>query len=327
MGELVKTNNGTSASGETLEGFLSSVHRAKQSITVAINSDDSLRAAFAEADAKMVLLSSMDERISAYLLRFCDPKLQMVECVNNPSDEDKVRVVALAILNGFVPGDDDFAVFAGKGGAKLYTKESGYRKLFARLNGCRNVDVNPGHPMFVSLGTTDKKVWRVEGVASCEVAGEIHKVECLRKFAIGIPGYETDNVAGIAAKARRRLLQLLWKKVVAMRFDDHDDTEQASVTVAEPAAITEAPAVEISDYERDVKMWAQEWKSFAHRFGPDSTTLAIARRMRDSTSHEELMAVVSEIEPLRPATIGQRDYDNLSRYLDHLAKRPQEVTA
>ena len=51
---------------------------------------------------------------------------------------------------------------------------------------------------------------------------------------LGIPGYETDNVAGIAAKARRRLLQALWVKVSPiLSTDQYDDEDQDTVPLVE----------------------------------------------------------------------------------------------
>lgn len=302
MGELTKT--------EQLTGWLSKVGNAQQMWAAAINSDDRLRIAFAEAEAKLALLESLDETIAAYLLRFCDPKLQMVEVVNNPTDEEKVRITAMAILTGLVPGNDDFAVFGGKGGAKLYIKENGYRKLFAKLAGCTAPDVQTGHPVFTDLGN-GKKVWRVSGKASCKRNNEPYDVERVGEFAIGIPGYDSDNVAGISAKAQRRLLQLLWRKVVNVGMDDYDEEQPAATVTVEPVKVIEQPA-----QQNGADAWDGTWREYAKQHGNNSTGVAIARAMRQAPSIELLQAAAIEADAAKAQKdIDQRTYDKLKHYL------------
>jgi hypothetical protein len=302
MGELTKT--------EQLTGWLSKVGNAQQMWAAAINSDDRLRIAFAEAEAKLALLESLDETIAAYLLRFCDPKLQMVEVVNNPTDEEKVRITAMAILTGLVPGNDDFAVFGGKGGAKLYIKENGYRKLFAKLSGCTAPDVQTGHPVFTDLGN-GKKVWRVSGKASCERHTQPYDVERVGDFAIGIPGYDSDNVAGISAKAQRRLLQLLWRKVVNVGMDDYEEEQPASTVTVEPVKVIEQP-----QQQTGADTWDGTWREYAKQHGNNSAGVAIARAMRQAQSVELLQAAAIEADAAKAQKdIDQRTYDKLKHYL------------
>ena len=203
-----------------------------------------INAAFAMAEARVQLIESLtDENIKARLLRMTDPRINMVELANNPTDEDRIRVCAIAILSGFCPGDDQFAVFGGKGGGKLYTKEAGYRTLFAHLGIVPEVSV--GHPEFVPLGTSGKKIWRVEGKASCAYGGKEYTVVFAGAMALGLPGYESDNVAGITAKARRQILKALWTKVSPILNDDHAD-EVEVMPQAEVAVIETKPAAEPS---------------------------------------------------------------------------------
>lgn len=311
MGELATVKD-----NQHLTGWLSRVGSAQQMWLTAIQSDEPLRMAFAEAEAKMMLLESLDEKISAYLLRFCDPKLAMVEIVNNPTTEEKIRITAMAILTGLVPGNDDFSVFGGKGGAKLYIKENGYRKLFARLNGATPPDVSTGHPVFTDLGT-GKKVWRVSGVASCSVNNKPYDVERTGDYAIGIPGYETDNVAGIAAKAQRRLLQLLWKKVVNVAMDDasdEDDTVSASVVV-QPAKQIEAATEPTAPAKTQAQIWGEEWKLFGEANGTDHPALLLARRMREATTEDALAAISMEADKMKSdKVLDQRAYQKIGHY-------------
>jgi hypothetical protein len=128
-------------------------------------------------------------------------------------------------------------VFGGKGGGKLYTKEAGFRTLFAHLGIVP--EISTGHPEFVPLGTTGKKVWRVGGKASCEYQGKTYAVEFSGPGALGLPGYESDNVAGITAKARRQILKALWAKVSPILNTDQADDGSMDFTqdVETPKAI------------------------------------------------------------------------------------------
>jgi hypothetical protein len=209
----------------TVSDWLTRIDASRNELIDAAKNGSRISAAFAMAEARVQLIESLtDENIKARLLRMTDPRINMVELANNPTDEDRIRVCAIAILSGFCPGDDQFAVFGGKGGGKLYTKEAGFRTLFAHLGIVPEVSV--GHPEFVPLGKSGKKIWRVEGKASCSYGGKEYAVEFSGAMALGLPGYESDNVAGITAKGRRQLLKALWTKVSPILNDDQaDDAE------------------------------------------------------------------------------------------------------
>ena len=218
MGTITTTTN-------TVSDWLTRIDASRNELIDAAKNGSRISAAFAMAEARVQLIESLtDENIKARLLRMTDPRINMVELANNPTDEDRIRVCAIAILSGFCPGDDQFAVFGGKGGGKLYTKEAGFRTLFAHLGIVPEVSV--GHPEFVPLGKSGKKIWRVEGKASCSYGGKEYAVEFSGAMALGLPGYEPDNVAGITAKGRRQLLKALWTKVSPILNDDQaDDVE------------------------------------------------------------------------------------------------------
>ncbi len=229
MGELTKAN--------TVADWLTRIDASRNELIEAAKNGSRINAAFAMAEARVQLIESLtDENIKARLLRMTDPRINMVELANNPTEEDRIRVCAIAILSGFCPGDDQFAVFGGKGGGKLYTKEAGYRTLFAHLGIVPELSV--GHPEFVPLGNSGKKIWRVSGKASCEYGGKTYAVEFAGPSSLGLPGYESDNVAGITAKARRQILKSLWAKVSPILNDDHADEPEIVATV-EPVAITQ----------------------------------------------------------------------------------------
>ena len=232
MGAITTTSN-------TVSDWLTRIDASRNELIEAAKNGSRINAAFAMAEARVQLIESLtDENIKARLLRMTDPRINMVELANNPTDEDRIRVCAIAILSGFCPGDDQFAVFGGKGGGKLYTKEAGFRTLFAHLGIVPEVSV--GHPEFVPLGKSGKKIWRVEGKASCSYGGKEYAVEFAGVMALGLPGYESDNVAGITAKARRQILKALWTKVSPILNDDHADEVEVMPQV-EVAVIEDKP--------------------------------------------------------------------------------------
>jgi len=272
-----------------LDSFLSRVTAAQTSLIQAIKANDALRASFADAEARMIVLESIEPNVAAYLLRFSDAKLGMVEVVNTGDKDRIVQVMALAILNGFVFGRDQFGIHTGK----LYVKEAGYRKLFTTLGSSGPADVSVGHPEFADLGN-GKKVWRVDGVASVTFRGTEHTVECVRDYAVGIPGHATDNIDGIKAKARRRLLQLLWKKVSAIGLDDSEDeydVGQPSVQVVEPKQIAEsAPA----SPQAGLDGWAESRKSLNKMLSKDPSEAATVMELWDEIAAAETTEALDE---------------------------------
>jgi hypothetical protein len=257
MGELI-------AKDSTIEGWIDRIDRSRGELIRAAESGNRVHAAFAQADARADLLESVkNEAIAAKLLRITSPEIGLVELANNPTDEDRVRIAAIALLNGFVPGDDQYAIFGGgrdrdgrsKSG-KLYIKENGFRKLFSHLGIVPQVEV--GHPEFCELGTKDgkgqpKKIWQVIGRAFCQYRGQSYSVAFAKSNPIGLPGYESDNVAGIAAKARRRMLQALWQVVSpVMQVDAIDDDGNEINEVVEPVRIESQPAgPQLTELQRD----------------------------------------------------------------------------
>ena len=267
MAALTKTNTTTE--------WLSRIDASRNELIEVAKTGNRISSAFAMAEARIALIESLeDEQIKARLLRMTDPRIGMVELANNPTDEDRIRVCAIAILSGFCPGDDQFAVFGGKGGGKLYTKEAGFRTLFAHLGIIP--EISTGHPEFVPLGTTGKKVWRVGGKASCDYQGKEYSVDFSGPGALGVPGYESDNVAGITAKARRQILKALWSKVSPILNTDHADEPDAGISqdTERPKAIDVASPVEPTtsaakqwqgDYDRCLDMLVNDqsaWSAF-----------------------------------------------------------------
>jgi hypothetical protein len=297
MGAITTTTN-------TVSDWLTRIDASRNELIDAAKNGSRISAAFAMAEARVQLIESLtDENIKARLLRMTDPRINMVELANNPTDEDRIRVCAIAILSGFCPGDDQFAVFGGKGGGKLYTKEAGFRTLFAHLGIVPEVSV--GHPEFVPLGKSGKKIWRVEGKASCSYGGKEYAVEFFGAMALGLPGYESDNVAGITAKGRRQLLKALWNKVSPILNDDQaDDVEVIPQTmlIEEPAVVSEP---EQSETEKHEPSLARIRKILSDN--PDQLTFVetVWNEIAAAKTHEKLEEAGKELAAMK-ASVSQQ---------------------
>ena len=282
MGELTKKTD--------LRVWLDRIDTTRNELIASAKGGNRVAAAFAMADARCDLVDSLkDEQIRAKLLRMTDPEIAMVELANNPSHEDRIRVCAIAILSGFTPGDDQFAVFGGgKNPGKLYVKERGFRTLFSHLGIVP--EVRTSHPEFAALGTSGKKIWRVGGHASCTYQGTEYTIDCSGEEAIGIPGYDSDNVAGIAAKARRRLLQALWIKVSPiLSTDQYDEDDQDIAPVMQTAKVEtiEAPTKEQSPSKADA--FAEQWRNELTGLGKPAA--AVAAKMFEAWQQSDIDAV------------------------------------
>ena len=222
-----------------------------------------------------------------------DPQISMVELANNPSDDDRIRICAIAILSGFCPGEDQFAVFGGgKQAGKLYIKERGFRTLFSHLGIVP--EVRTSHPEFAALGTTGKKIWRVGGSASCTYHGQEYTVEFSGDELLGIPGYDTDNVAGIAAKARRRLLQSLWIMVSPILTQDQaDDDDPDTVPVSHQAARIDVAPVAPPEVIEPIPFVQQIEEATTSR-ALDATARAIKAANVPADEFEFLKSMVTE---------------------------------
>ena len=303
MGTITTTAN-------TVSDWLTRIDASRNELIDAAKNGSRISAAFAMAEARVQLIESLtDENIKARLLRMTDPRINMVELANNPTDEDRIRVCAIAILSGFCPGDDQFAVFGGKGGGKLYTKEAGFRTLFAHLGIVPEVSV--GHPEFVPLGKSGKKIWRVEGKASCSYGGKEYAVEFAGAMALGLPGYESDNVAGITAKGRRQLLKALWTKVSPILNDDQaDDVEiiPQTLLIEEPVEAIEQPTTvepEPSETEKHEPSLARIRKILADN--PDQLTFveSVWNEIAAAKTHDKLEEAGKELAAMK-ASVSQQ---------------------
>jgi hypothetical protein len=305
MGELVKRT----AIGQ----WLDRIDATRNELIASTQSGNRTAAAFAMADARVELIESLkDEAIRAKLLRMTDPEIAMVELANNPSHDDRIRICAIAILSGFTPGDDQFAVFGGgKNPGKLYVKERGFRTLFSHLGIVP--EVQTGHPEFVPLGTSGKKIWRVSGTASCTYLGKEYSVECDGEQSIGIPGYDTDNVAGIAAKARRRLLQSLWVKVSPIFSNDqHDEDDQDTIPVSQVEV--SRPMLTQDPGPTKAETFAEQWRAELTGLGKPAAKVAAEMFAAWKQSDVDAVSKILTEDVPKVSKDDNRIFQKLSRF-------------
>lgn len=299
---------GNVTTASPITAWLTRIDSTRNQLIESARAGNRVAASFAMADARAELMESLsDEGIRAKLLRITDPRLAMVELANNPTDDDRIRVCAMAILSGFVPGEDQFAVFGGgKNPGKLYTKEKGFRVLFSHLGIVP--EVRTTHPEFVAFGTSGKKIWRVGGSASCMYQGREYAVDFSGDELIGIPGYDSDNVAGVSAKARRRILQALWVKVSPILSSevDADDPDTIPLAQSEPAHIH----VEISREDLFKATWKNELSSF------DGDDLEVANQLKVAWANGDAAAVERLYVANVPGMTNTRRRDTMTRFVD-----------
>lgn len=303
MGELVQS---------TASEWIDQVDAIRSDLIATATSGNRLKAAVAQAEGRHALLKTLQqESARALMLRLTDPDVAMVELVNHPSEDDRIRICAVALLSGFCPGNEQFSIFGAgrdKQGVarpgKLYIKEAGYRTLFGHLGIVPHVST--GHPEFTTLGKTGKKAWLVTGEATCEFNGEKYSVS-FEQAPLGIPGYESDNVAGIAAKARRRMLQALWQSVSPiLNTDAADDADGVEVVTAEVGAITQQAATVTVD---EAATWDAE---YARITSPRAQDAWEALLIADTASRIDLI-----VNALGKEDMTTKDRDSVKRFAEH----------
>ena len=309
----------------TASQMMQSLDEARQHWLAAVAEGNPMLMAVAEADAKATMLQQIrQQQVAAMLLRFCDPELAMTEIVGNCGDGEKIRCTGLAILSGFVPGKDEYAIFAGKGNSpsKVYVKENGYRKLLGILPGCQIGDVQVGFPQIETLDG-GVEVWSVAGRADCTVDGRKISVEAAGQFSIRLPVKRSrqdnsviDNVDGIAAKARRRLLQQLWRKATGSSFiddaNDVDSIQPHEIEVIDAGPVPQLQPAADPDYmqglteaERDiVAEWIAEFGNANSLKQLQLAWTAFTAMAKKEQLREAVMTVMTAAKDERKAALG-----------------------
>ena len=229
----------------------------------AVRQRDEMQAAMIRADALLTAIDAANaEQVAAVLLRMAHPDAGMVEVVGEGSNRETVRVMAMALFCGFTPGKNEFAIFHGRAKSGLYLKDAGIRKLLVQ-QGCEPPQVSAHFPVQTQL-KNGMTVWAVEGEASTVYDGKTYRVQFTGAGSVKLPckffknsSDTSDNIDGIIAKARRRMLLELMRVVqsaAGMTPEDSNEADDAVIEgkvqvidagpVAEPAT---APAPDFSD--------------------------------------------------------------------------------
>ena len=205
----------------------------------AIRQRDEMQAAMIRADALLTAIDAANtEQVAAVLLRMAHPDAGMVEVVGEGSNRETVRVMAMALFCGFTPGRGEFAIFHGRAKSALYLKDAGIRKLLVQ-QGCEPPQVSAHFPVQTQL-KNGMTVWAVEGEASTVYDGKTYRVQFTGAGAVKLPckffknsSDTSDNIDGIIAKARRRMLLELMRVVQSAAGMTPEDSNEADDAVIE----------------------------------------------------------------------------------------------
>jgi len=208
-----------------------------------------------------VIEAANQPEAAAVLMRLANPDLGMVEQVGEGSNREIVRVMALALFAGFTPGKQEFAIFNGRTKSSLYLKDAGIRRLLVQM-GCTPPEVQVGFPALMDLrpGT---QVWAVDGEVSTAHNGKKYTCSFRNANTVKLPAKffkgsndTSDNIDGIIAKARRRMLLELMRVVQSaagsLAEDDSDDDATGSGEVTVIEATPAAPPAAAPDFIDEV---------------------------------------------------------------------------
>jgi len=246
-----------------------------------------MTAAIVRAQAmQQALAAGANEQVSACLLAMANPKLKMVERIGDPTDPDVVNVMLMAIWNGFTPGDGEFSIFGGRGGATMYIKGPGYKTLMADL-GASDIRVQPGFPKQQNF-KEGGAVWLVDGYAECTFDGKKIKLLFAGDGAVKVPcnlyrgqSVSSDGIDLVLGKAERRMAKALYAvvqtaaKVAAAEDAEDDATADAQVTITAVApARLESPTVSpLETYLRELDPEVATYIRDLHGFLVTSETM------------------------------------------------------
>lgn len=228
----------------------------------AIQRRDEMEAAMVRADG---LLQAIDaartEQVAAVLLRMAHQDAGLVEIVGEGSNSETVRVMAMALFCGFTPGRGEFAIFHGRVKSSLYLKDAGIRKLLVQ-QGCEPPQVSAHFPVQTQL-KNGMTVWAVEGDASTVYDGKTYRVQFSGAGSVKLPCKffknspdTSDNIDGIIAKARRRMLLELMRVVQSAAGMVSEDSNEGDETAIEgkvqivdagPQTVQAAPEIDLID--------------------------------------------------------------------------------
>jgi hypothetical protein len=252
-----------------------------------------------------------------------------VEQVSYPKPGEVVRVMAEAWTRGLIPGQAQYSVYGAKDKpAKLYIKEMGYRELLRQF-GATNIDIKAGYPTLRKEGN-GPEVWECEGTASCDYNGTKYPVELTGKWAVRLPakrsrdnGDVTDNIDGIRAKVKRRLVKDLYEKISGEISDEENDEEPAESAQAPPPKI-ERVTERVNNADRN---FAEEADQLAPRLSPKNREIleTFFNTLRDCQTLDELRDEFTNFKAV--AKTDKADARLYSLLTDYATQRADKMKA
>ena len=190
-----------------------------------------------------------------------------------------------------------FTVILGKGGVSVLIKEAGHRHKLRRA-GAKNIDVvAAARQMRPRPNASGKFDMIVDGMASCEINGELFQVMRKGDLPMILPCYDTDGPDGHEAKARRRLLRDLWAKVSGefepIEIDEANaDYSEASVDVVPPQRLENDA---MSELQRDRLAVEQQFDRCRQKLASDAKQLEFFNGSVKSIDEAETLPALKSI--------------------------------
>jgi hypothetical protein len=217
-------------------------------------------------------------------------------------DDIKLEGAIRAMQKGYLLSDEagpHFTVILGKGGVSVLIKEAGHRHKLRRA-GAKNIDVvAAARQMRPRPNASGKFDMIVDGMASCEVNGELFQVMRKGDLPMILPCYDTDGPDGHEAKARRRLLRDLWAKVsgefepIEIDEADADYSESSGVVVVDAARIESQP--ELTELQRDRKAAESDLQRARDMVNADELHLKFVNRSIDGINESQSLEMLKAV--------------------------------
>jgi hypothetical protein len=131
---------------------------------------------------------------------------------------------------------------------------------------------------------------------------------------VTLPGYETDNVAGISAKARRRVLQALWCKLSPILNEPQPDDE---TEIVEQSPLPQIAQTVPTRAEEPPEMSEREREKTAFRHTYD----AIQKRVKDPTQLAKINDGWQAITETKDKQALREMYVTIGGWVEEISKR------
>jgi hypothetical protein len=281
------------------------------------------------AAARAIRLIQETPHLKAFFLDIAQMP-NFVEQVSFPSPGEVVRVMAEAWTRGLIPGDSQYSVYGmgDKRPAKLYVKEMGYREWLKQF-GATNIDIKAGYPILRKEGNSPE-VWECDGTATCEYGGTKYTIDLTGKWAVRLPakrsrdgGDITDNIDGIRAKVKRRLVKDLYEKISGEISDEENDEEPTESTQAPPPKI-ERVTERTNNADRN---FSEEVDQLAPRLSPKNREIleTFFGTLRDCENVEDLRTEFANFKAV--AKTDKADTRLFTLLTDYATQRADKLKA